>query len=48
MVYTLNLVGSALINLALMESPISVAILQCGIVGVKYTFTKLSASLQSM
>lgn len=32
---TLNLLGRALINLTLMESPINVAMLQWGIVGVK-------------
>lgn len=41
---TLNLSGSDLISFTFMDRPISVAMLQCGIVGVNSTATVLSAS----
>lgn len=40
----LNLSGSDLISFTFMDRPISVAMLQCGIVGVNSTATVLSAS----
>lgn len=47
-VVTLNRRGRARRSLTLIDSPISVAILQWGIVGVKWTMTQLSLSLTSI
>ena len=45
---TLNRAGSALSSLTRMDSPMRVAMLQCGMVGVKNTVTVLSESFTSM